>query len=108
MRLATDQVDPREVAVLLRELEKVLTAGVEGDVVELGCYEGGSAVAMQQLLKKYDYSKQLWLYDSFEGLPEKTDEDLSTAGSAFKGGELKASRGRLLRNFTKFGLVLRT
>lgn len=40
MRFATDQVDPREIAVLLFELEKVLVAGVDGDVVELGCYEG--------------------------------------------------------------------
>jgi O-methyltransferase len=104
MRLATDQVDKREIAVLLRELEAVLKNNVQGDVVELGCYEGGSAVAMQQLLKKHNYPKQLWLYDSFEGLPDKTSEDMSAAGTAFKAGELKASRAELLRNFTKFDL----
>lgn len=106
MRFATDQVDPREIAVLLFELEKVLVAGVDGDVVELGCYEGGSAVAMQQILKKYDYFKQLWLYDSFEGLPDKTKEDNSESGELFVGGALRASKARLQRNFHKADLHL--
>ncbi len=104
IRLVTDQVDQREAAIILRELELVIKAGVDGDVVELGCYEGGSAVAMQNVLAKHDYSKKLWLYDSFEGLPEKTTEDHSIRGAAFKAGELKASRARLLRNFVKTGL----
>lgn len=104
IRLVTDQVDPREAAILIRELELVIKLGVDGDVVELGCYEGGSAVAMQSVLAKHNYSKKLWLYDSFEGLPEKTTEDISVRGVEFKAGELKASRARLLRNFVKTGL----
>ena len=63
-------------------------------------------MAIQSLLAEHDYPKKLWLYDSFEGLPEKTDEDISVAGEAFKEGELKASKARLERNFFKRDLQI--
>ncbi|MDO8265924.1 MAG: TylF/MycF/NovP-related O-methyltransferase [Candidatus Saccharibacteria bacterium] len=107
IRLVTDQVNQQEMAVLLSELSRVLDNAVDGDVVELGCYEGGSAVAIQQLLTDSDSSdKTLWLYDSFEGLPEKTSEDNSVNGELFVGGALKASKARLERNFHKANLYL--
>ena len=104
IRPVTDQVDAQELAVIQRELKRILTHGVIGDVVELGCYEGGSAVFMQTLLDEHSSDKKLWLYDSFEGLPEKTAEDMSALGGEFQAGALKASRSRLLRNFHKAGL----
>jgi len=106
MKLATDQVSHREMAIILSELNRVIKDNVDGDVVEMGCYEGGSAVAMQEVLAKFGYPKGLWLYDSFEGLPEKTNEDESSAGESFKSGELKASKARLERNFFKRDLQI--
>ena len=38
------------------------------------------------MTKKID--KRLYVYDSFEGLPEKTKEDTSPLGESFKPGEL--------------------
>jgi O-methyltransferase len=104
MNTVTDQVEDIDVKVILRELNRVLRDKVSGDVVELGCYEGGSAVAMQKLLKEFGYEKKLWLYDSFEGLPEKTVEDFTELGKEFTVGKLKASQGELKRNFTKTDL----
>lgn len=46
------------------------TAHVEGDVVEFGCHEGHTAALMASLTPK-----QVWAYDSFQGLPESTPED---------------------------------
>lgn len=106
MKQVTDQLYPAEIAILVMTLEKLLQQGVEGDVVELGCYEGGSAVAIQEVLKRYEYPKQLWLYDSFEGLPEKTAEDESEAGAQFVAGALRASKSRLERHFHKRDLDL--
>lgn len=106
MKLATDQVNQSEMAIILSELNRVIKDNVDGDVVEMGCYEGGSAVAMQDALAKFGYPKGLWLYDSFEGLPEKTNEDESNAGDSFKSGVLKASKARLERNFFKRGLQI--
>ncbi len=104
MKLSTDQVSQEEVKVLLRELDHIAKSGVAGDVVELGCYEGGSAVELQRYLVKNAPERTLWLYDSFEGLPEKTIEDKSPLGSLFHAGALKAAQSRLKRNFVKANL----
>jgi O-methyltransferase len=96
MKLLSDQVDEREVSVVLRELERVLTAIVPGDVTEFGCYVGTTSVYLAERLK--DTGRTLWLYDSFEGLPPKTAEDSSPAGEQFKTGELLATKKQLILN----------
>lgn len=106
MKLATDQVSEEEAGILLRELAAVIKHGVNGDVVELGCYEGGSAVELQRYLVSKAPERTLWLYDSFEGLPEKTLEDKSPLGSLFHEGALKAAQSRLKRNFVKANLPI--
>lgn len=99
MKLLSDQVDEREVRVVLRELERALATGVMGDVVEFGCYVGTTSVYLAERLATTE--RQLWLYDSFEGLPPKTDEDVSPAGEQFVTGELLATKKQLLRNLTQ-------
>ncbi|HMT19372.1 MAG TPA: TylF/MycF/NovP-related O-methyltransferase [Candidatus Saccharibacteria bacterium] len=105
-RSVTGQVTTEELTIIKRELTTVLKMGIAGDVVELGCYEGGSAVFIQSLLEQQQSEKSLWLYDSFEGLPEKTAEDETKLGAEFQAGELKASKARLERHFHKAGLHL--
>jgi len=94
--LLSDQVDAREVEVVLRELGGVLKKGVVGDVVELGCYIGTTSVFLAQRLKGTGCN--LYLYDSFEGLPPKTHQDESPAGLQFKTGELLATKKQLIKN----------
>ncbi len=85
--------------VVLRELERVLSAGVVGDIVEFGCYVGTTSVHLAKRLQGTE--RQLWLYDSFEGLPPKTAEDMSPAGEQFTTGELLATKKQLLRNLAQ-------
>lgn len=99
MKLLSDQVDEREVTVVLRELERVLGAGVAGDVVEFGCYVGTTSVYLADRLASTN--RLLWLYDSFEGLPPKTSEDHSPAGEQFVAGELLATKKQLIKNLTQ-------
>ncbi|QHN43267.1 hypothetical protein GII36_05470 [Candidatus Mycosynbacter amalyticus] len=94
MKLLSDQVSEREVQVVLRELAR--TRDVSGDVVEFGCYVGTTSVYLADTLR--DAGKHLWLYDSFEGLPEKRIEDASPAGEQFRAGELLATKKELVRN----------
>lgn len=96
MNLLSDQVDEREVRVVLRELEAVLAREVPGDVVEFGCYVGTTSVFFAGRLKAT--GRKLYLYDSFEGLPPKTGEDESPAGMQFKTGELLATKKQLIKN----------
>ena len=95
-KLLSDQVDEREVAIILRELEAVLKNHIPGDVVEFGCYVGTTSVFLAERLK--NSSRKLYLYDSFEGLPPKTNEDNSPAGMQFKTGELLATKRQLITN----------
>lgn len=100
--IVSNQVTRAELAIILRELQKV--AAVPGDVVELGCYVGTTSLFLQRALK--DTTKTLHVYDSFAGLPRKTDQDASPAGEQFKQGELLASKQQLIKHFKQAGLSL--
>lgn len=104
MKLLSDQIDQRELAIILRELERVLAANVVGDVVEFGCYVGTTSVPMGKRLATTD--KTLHVYDSFEGLPEKSRKDESPAGTQFVKGELLATKKQLIKNFTQAHIAL--
>lgn len=93
-KLLSDQVTKREVEVILRELSG--TSSIPGDVVEFGCYVGTTSVYLAKALQKS--KKQLYLYDSFAGLPEKRLQDISPAGEQFRAGELHATKKELIRN----------
>jgi len=59
------------------------TKDIEGDIVEVGVYRGGSAL----LLAEYKYNKALYLFDTFEGMPEPEEVDRkgrpSTSGKGY-------------------------
>ncbi len=75
-----------------------------GDFVELGCYEGDTSLLLAELLKKSGAQKRLWIYDSFEGLPEKSAEDFSAAGVDFKKGELFTTKREVKARFLRANL----
>lgn len=94
------QVSDVETAILLQLLEK--TSAVPGDVVEFGCYRGDTSLLLQKKLMGTD--RQLWIYDSFEGLPKKSSFDSSVAGDSFREGELLVSKKEVVLRFKKAGL----
>lgn len=102
--LVSDQVSYEEVETIVRELEAILSRNIAGDVMELGCYEGTTSLFLQRVLVQQPTRKQLYLYDSFEGLPPKTSQDASPAGEQFKTGELHASKAKLITHFKHAGL----
>jgi hypothetical protein len=51
-----------------------------GDVAEIGCFEGGNALMCLQS-PVWCHNKSYYLFDSFEGFPEPSPEDPSTARS---------------------------
>jgi O-methyltransferase len=48
---------------------------VAGSIVECGVAQGGSAALMALVAAQHGNSRPIWLFDSFEGLPEPTSED---------------------------------
>lgn len=102
--IISDQVDQAELHVILMELEKLLVQGMRGAVVEFGCYAGTTSLFVRRLLDAYQFTGEFHVYDSFEGLPPKTHEDMSAAGEQFVAGELSVSKKMFITNFKKAGL----
>lgn len=102
--LVSDQVDVTELRVILRELQKQLDMNEVAAVVEFGCYVGTTSLFIRRLLDVYRSTAEFHVYDSFDGLPEKTRHDLSPAGEQFKTGELAVSRKAFELQFKKAGL----
>ncbi|MCA9331397.1 class I SAM-dependent methyltransferase [Candidatus Saccharibacteria bacterium] len=103
-RIISDQVDVSELRVILTELQNVLNKRVKGDVVELGCYTGTTSLFIQRLLLLNKSQAKFHVYDSFQGLPEKSPQDDSPAGEQFTAGELKASKKEFVQNFRQASL----
>lgn len=95
------QISTRETDVILAQLAK--TIKLPGDVVEFGCYAGDTSILLAEALKQAP-DKWLYLYDSFEGLPEKTAADNSPEGWRFQAGELKVSPDAVAHKFKKLSL----
>ncbi|HWB38626.1 MAG TPA: TylF/MycF/NovP-related O-methyltransferase [Candidatus Saccharimonadales bacterium] len=97
--LVSDQVNQRQLEVILTELEKCLS--LNGAIVEFGCYIGTTSLFIRRLLDLRNDSREFHVYDSFEGLPAKTDQDESVAGDQFQAGELAVSKKQFLNEFRK-------
>jgi len=89
-------------------VETVLRDGVKGDFIETGVWRGGSCIFMRGLLKAHEITdRQVWVADSFEGLPAPNEEkypqdkgmDLSTIDF------LKISLEQVQENFRKYDLL---
>ncbi len=105
--LISDQIDRRSLYVVLENLEKVLANGVPGDIAEFGCYSGTTSLFISRLLlKRAEHSRQFHVYDSFEGLPAKSNEDEGSVGHEFQEGKLQVSKKDFIRNYHKAGLPL--
>ena len=51
--------------------------GIDGAFAECGVWRGGSVMAMILTLQDLGVERDIWLYDTFEGMTEPTEEDTS-------------------------------
>lgn len=84
-------------------LTQSILLNIPGDIVELGCYDGTTTILMQKTLDQLKSNKKIHAYDSFEGLPEKSEEDGNTI---FTPGSCKTQKDDLIRNFKKHNAKL--
>lgn len=60
-------------------VEHVVRNGVEGALVECGVWRGGSVLAMIRTLQRHGVDdRDVYLFDTFEGMTAPTDEDVSS------------------------------
>jgi hypothetical protein len=67
---------------LYQAVRHVTRAAIEGDVVECGVWRGGSSMlAALTLLESGDRARLIWLYDTFEGMPDPGEWDRDPRGA---------------------------
>lgn len=95
-------ISTEQIRYILALLESVIDKEVAGDVVEFGCFVGESSKYIRMMLDNKISNKQLYVYDSFEGLPELGDYEKNTG---WKPGTLKTTEEILIENFKNNGLL---
>jgi hypothetical protein len=81
-------------ASLLGAVDHVVRHGIAGDFVECGVWRGGSMMAVAlALIARGDTSRDLYLYDTFEGMSEPTAADRSASGESAQAQLERTERG---------------
>ena len=74
---------PERILGLCNAVDYLSQNEIQGDFVECGVWRGGSmAAAARTLLSNGDSNRALWLYDTFDGMSEPTDEDIDFLGQS--------------------------
>ena len=92
-----------QIVKIVEYLVKALDSNIEGDVVELGCYVGESSKYIMKTLQEVGFKKQLYVYDSFEGLPNLSKYE---EVSGWRPGTLKTTQDVFESNFKQNNLPL--
>ncbi len=72
---------PERVLAVCNAVEYVIRNGIEGSFVECGVWRGGSTAAAALTLQQLGESdRELWLYDTFEGMSEPSKQDVDCWG----------------------------
>lgn len=73
---------PERIYVLIQAVRYLIKAAIPGAVVECGVWRGGSMAAVARtLLQMQDVSRDLYLFDTFQGMPEPGVEDVDHSGT---------------------------
>ena len=72
---------PEMVNALVEAVKYVVSKKIGGAMVECGVWRGGSVMAMALVLKQLvDESRDIYLYDTFSGMPAPTNTDKTISG----------------------------
>ena len=81
----------------------ILLSNINGEVVEVGCNCGMTSVFLQMLIEEFDESRELHVYDSFQGMPAPSTND-----AYLHEGDCSSSVEELKRLFDEFRTKLPT
>jgi len=98
-------INSDQINKLVYYLLDAIENNVDGDVVEFGCYVGESSKYLTKTLIETNSNKKLFVYDSFEGLPDLSKWEENTG---WKPRTLKTSEEILISNFVENNLPIPT
>ena len=88
--------------------ETALMENVPGDFIETGVWRGGACILLRGVLHAHDNrSRNVWVADSFEGLPEPNPEKYPAdkGDNLHTFNELAISLEQVQENFRRYGLL---
>jgi O-methyltransferase len=91
-------VGPERIRNLHTLALRIESEGIPGDVIECGVCNGGTAAVMARSATHSQIDRTLWLFDSFQGMPETTEVD---------GAEAKEYVGQVLGSAKRVRELLR-
>jgi Macrocin-O-methyltransferase (TylF). len=78
---------------LYKSIEYIIKNNIPGDFVECGVWRGGSSMLIAYTLQKFGVTdRNIWLYDTFEGMSAPTENDADIAGNRAEDLLMKASK----------------
>jgi O-methyltransferase len=77
-------VGPERIQNLCRLAQRIEDEKIPGDVVECGVYNGGTAAILARIATRSRMGRSVWLFDSFQGMPQTTEPD-GTEASEYVG-----------------------
>jgi hypothetical protein len=73
---------PERLYALIKAVKYIVKNDIPGDIVECGVWKGGSMMAVAKTLLDLGHlDRQLYLFDTFEGMTRPQDVDVSYTGS---------------------------
>lgn len=88
------RVSPQRLIATINACKHAALAGTDGDFVECGVWRGGNAIAAKMIFEHYQCDKTVWLFDTYTGMSEPTDEDRSArSGKAARNKYLREQKG---------------
>ena len=91
----------RSISVLIDSVEYVVNNKIPGDIIQCGVGQGGSVMTIAETLVDLEnYEKNIFLYDTFEGFPEPTKDDIN-----FRNEQASTIKQRELDKGVTWGLV---
>lgn len=72
---------PANVNALIEAVRYIVDNHIDGAIVECGVWKGGSSIAAALTLQELGIDdRDIYLYDTFSGMPAPTDSDVSVSG----------------------------
>jgi O-methyltransferase len=89
-------------------LKTIIAESVPGDLVETGVWRGGASIFMKGVLAAYGDQRDIWLCDSFEGLPPPDEKNFPQDTGLRLDKEawyLAVTDKEVRKNFERYGLL---
>ncbi len=97
---------------LIKAFEYINEFNIEGDFVECGVYTGGNIMILKKLIEQNNLKRNIYAYDTFEGMTSPTSYDIKIDGTVASKKFLKTdnwsscSLEKVKKNFAEMNLNL--